>query len=520
MFRRVTSVIAIVALLAQTIGCAVHSSRRLSGSDLLSAGTTTTIKSIVLVDGTEVEFGAGGAMYFPSTQTISGYPKGHEPRTFWKNRERGVAEEGEMAVYSVDDVLYARVETVNVGASIAATLGITLLVMAAIIGVAIATKESCPFVYAWDGERFVFDAEPLGGSVSRGLERADLSRLEHLKPLQNEYRLRVRNEVPEIQYLDDMKLVVVDHAPGRHIVSDLTGTLYAVEDATAPASAVDENGRDLLPFFRATDGVAWQTKLPKDDTWKGAPRRHEITLRFDKPAGANEARMVVNAGTALWGSNMIREMLQMRGDGVGRWHESIDRGGPAMEELTRFNEREELYFLKFYVRRHGEWTFGGWIPGGGPFITEDRVIPIDLSGVDGDAVEIRMMPPKGFWTFDYMAVEFGAGETVTGTPVPLRKATTSEGTDILGLLAARDGRRYVMREMGDDAALVFDAPAPVAGMERTVFLETFGYYEIQIDETQPEKTALIERMLATPGAIVDYALDEYVRWSTSQMSRN
>ena len=71
-----------------------------------------------------------------------------------------------------------------------------------------------------------------------------------------------------------------------------------------------------------------------------------------------------------------------------------------------------------------------------------------------------------------------------------------------------------MPRNGDWAELTFAAPPPVAdGWVRSVFLETDGYYEIQIDKRQPEETALVRRLLTEPGAIVSYSIGRYLEWS-------
>ena len=70
-----------------------------------------------------------------------------------------------------------------------------------------AGPQSCPFVYSYDGENYIFDAEPLGGAISEGLKKTDYSRLEHLKGVEGKYHLFLRNELEETQYTDAIKLL-------------------------------------------------------------------------------------------------------------------------------------------------------------------------------------------------------------------------------------------------------------------------------------------------------------------------
>ena len=119
--------------------------------------------------------------------------------------------------------------------------------------IAIATKQSCPFVYSNDSQKYVFDAEPLGGAVTRGLQRTDLSKLDFLEEDNGKYKLLVRNEVPETQYIDEMKLVVVDHPEGTEIVTSLAGELHTISNPQKPILAIDEKGNDLIRFVEEND---------------------------------------------------------------------------------------------------------------------------------------------------------------------------------------------------------------------------------------------------------------------------
>jgi hypothetical protein len=254
---------------------------------------------------------------------------------------------GRRVQFNMDDVLYVKVRRVDpVASTITTSLGVLALLFVGAALVIAATKESCPFVYSYDGEHYIFDAEPLGGAISKGLEKTDYSRLEHLKPVKDKYHLMMRNEVEEIQYLDEVRLVIVDHEPGTQIVPNLLGNLVQIRKPLSPVSATDEKGMNLMNFVKERDEIVWQTHLPTDDSFRDQDVRQHLTFEFPKPANARRAKLIVNAGTALWGSNMIREMLEMRGNNVGEWYEGIDSGGPQLEELQDFIAREELYLLK------------------------------------------------------------------------------------------------------------------------------------------------------------------------------
>jgi len=428
--------------------------------------------------------------------------------------------DGKHTSINLDDVLYVKVKRIDPATTTLATLGVLALVFVGAVAIVAATKESCPFVYSYDGERYVFDAEPLGGAISRGLEKTDYSRLEHLTPVDGAYRVKIRNEVQEVQFLDEVKLVVVDHAPGTEIVPDLQGNFVQVENLITPQSAIDENGQSLMNFVKKQDELVWQTHLPNDESFHNEALRHQLTFEFPKPQNASRAILIVNAGTALWGSNMIREMLEMRGDNVDAWYAGIDNYGPELEELYNFIEREELYLLKIHVKEGETWRAQGFVPGSGPLIAETKATFLDLRNIEGDKLTIRLNPPKGFWTLDYLAVVYENDRYPDLTEIPLQEAIAHNGTNVTKLMLQKDGNYYVMPEVGDWANLSFNAPQPLKDKQRTVFLKSHGYYKIQFDTIQPEQTSLIQKMLATPEMIVSHSLTKYLKWRSEQLSKN
>ena len=409
-----------------------------------------------------------------------------------------------VAFSDVQRVWVARVDAVRTALG---TVGVIVGVAAVVAAIAIATKESCPFVYSWDGTQFVFDAEPYGGAVTRGLERDDYARLEHLRADSSGlYRVMVTNEVNETQYTNSMRLLVVDHDPGARVEVDEWGRLYDVGTVLPPLGARDQDGRDLLGWLRATDRAIWEP-LPSADP--AGRVRQEIILAFPKPREATSVRLVANVSTGLWGSHMIREMLGLRGDRVREWYAAIDSSASALEALRRWNIREELYVLKLDVLGPNGWEVRGLLPGGGPFIAEERVIPLDLRSIEGDTLRVRLRPPLGFWALNSFGVSYTPGGQFSVDTVGPAQAVTSDGRDILPVLSAADDGYYVMPTTGDHGYVTFRAPPPRRRSERTVFLHTRGYYQLHLAERGTPDVATLLRITEEPDAAARLAADRF-----------
>ena len=431
----------------------------------------------------------------------------------------GTTVDGEHVSVVADDVLYAAVKRTDPALSAVATLGVIIAIAGVIALIAIATKQSCPFVYSFDGEQFVFDAEPLGGAICPGLARTDLSRLDYVKPVDGEYRLLIRNEVPETQYVNRMRMLLVDHAPQTSIYPDLQGNFYAFTNVLDATSATDENGMSLMKFIHASDNVAWQTHLPSASKEIDGPTRHGLTITLPKPVDAQKAWLITNIGTSSWGSNMIRKTVEYRGNSAPAWLASLTPGSEASVELDRFLQREETYQLKTWVKEGVTWSQATTIVGQGPLISEDRVYPIDVSNVVGDSLVVRFNPPKGFWTLDYLGISYDEPTVVNPVRIGARWAEDQSGAALLPALNSADTMYYTMPEVGDIARVNFAVPPLQEGTVRSVYLETSGYYELHLQKEMKDQLGRLYSIGINPGQIVKTALEEYQVWRAEQIAK-
>jgi hypothetical protein len=489
--KRAVSLLLLIALIPMFTGCRTWGQPEEIPPDEFLATTAldadeNRIVGVITTDGDEVAFSQEPVGANVRGDTIYGYV-GSEPY--------------QVAFSDVERVQVSWRET-----NVLAVVGIAAAALLVVGAIAVATKESCPFIYSWNGEQWVFDAEPYGGATTKGLERADFSELENLVAVDGEYRLRITNEVNESQYTNLLELWAVHHPAGTQVVADEFGTLYTMRQPASASSAVDASGRDLLPWLEATDARVWEHDAVPTPT---GDLRQDLILTFPKPKGATEARLIANVATGAWGSHMIRELYEMRGTGLDAFYEAVDTSPEAQQELFFWNLREELFTLQIRVEEPTGWEVRGLLPGGGPFISEDRAVPLDISRVEGDKVRIRIRPPVGFWGLNSFQMDFSSEEPVQVEQLALTVARTSDGENVLPNLTAVDDSYYAMPEPGNWAELRFPAVDPPQGMEQTFILSTQGYYRLHLEANQTPNAAAIREIETVPGAPVRMAVERY-----------
>ncbi len=105
-------------------------------------------------------------------------------------------------------------------------VGVAAGAFAVVIVIILLTKSSCPFVYAYDGNDYLFSGEIFSGATQPGLERDDYMLLPAAVSSEGTYSVRLTNEVHEIQSVNFASLLVVDHPADLSVLIDKTGKIH------------------------------------------------------------------------------------------------------------------------------------------------------------------------------------------------------------------------------------------------------------------------------------------------------
>jgi len=239
-------------------------------------------------------------------------------------------------------------------------------------------------------------------------------------------------------------------------------------------------------------------------------------MTFPKPPGVTQAKLIANVATGLWGSYMIKKMVELRGRDVGAWYNLMDQSKSARDDLFAWEVREQLFALKIDVEEPTGWEVRGVLPGVGPLISKDRVIPLDVSRVQGDQLRVRIRPPAGFWALNSFAVDYSQDRSISVEKFKPLTARDQDGNDVLPDLVASDDRYLAMPNIGDTTDLTFPVPSRHAGTDRIIFLHSRGYYRLHLAAGGEPDTKALQEIENVPGAGARFAANHFAQWQIAQ----
>jgi Tfp pilus assembly protein PilF len=185
-------------------------------------------------------------------------------------------------------------------------------------------EGSCPYLYAWDGKgfRFVTDilgAAPLGLPMAEGrLTEADPEEFvwignEQTFPTRDgKYQLQITEELREVLYLDEAKLVVVDHEPATevHCTDKLLpgkpfprGVLLTLHREHPLQRAEMLDGQEVTSALKTVDGRRVSPAKLRIPQLRGLAEPHGLIMDFG-PLEASKPLVLVMNGWLRFGGGM------------------------------------------------------------------------------------------------------------------------------------------------------------------------------------------------------------------------
>ena len=356
-----------------------------------------------------------------------------------------------------------------------------------------AASSSCPLLYTYDGQKYVFVADLYNRgqlAVPNYLPQPeDFAKIDgdQLAQKNNTYRLQIAQEYDEISYLDKVDLIAIDHTPEVDVFPSLlkadAGKIYTVSKSPKlPISATDENGNDVLGLLGQKDGVYTPGRQRELNV---------LNLNLGNLSNAKMTKLVLSAYTE-W------NLKQLSTQTVNQHSAEDYPGGGQGEIVAQVKDKSGNWVSAF----DSEILAPATLPRTyvlnltGKFLTNDysvrleyyAPIKFDFIGVDTTPEQetaITSLPPayanlhfRGYtnpWGLpsapDYYHTSL---EAPSGYSYPIGNFTRYG--DILPLLLDRDDEFAILHH-GDEISVSFQNLPAKEGTERDFMLYSWGYFK-------------------------------------------
>jgi len=375
--------------------------------------------------------------------------------------------------------------------------------------------SSCPYLYVWNGERFVFVTDFMGGGEMGHLEAPGRYNLpdpdeyvripgDLLREHKGNYELRVTNELEEALFVDRLQLVAVAHPAEVEVYPNegLIGPqkrplkLYATQAARPLLAAFDEQGNDVLSRLEDLDRKYVDSFRVQQI--RGYADEHALTLRLSAE-GADPLLLLTGWTDYAWSSDnlaasqsgkvMKPPALQVK-DRSGQWQTVIENVGiPVGRPQTVVVDLKGKFLsanreVRIVTNMRIYWDQILVDNSGGNF-------PLRLTRLDPAVADLRWrgfseeFSPDGRQPFiyNYDRISFTSPWKV------MAGRYTREG-DVRELLAESDDL-FVVSKPGDQISLSFPArklPALPEGWKHTFLLYADGFSkEMDINSASPDQ---------------------------------
>ncbi len=372
-------------------------------------------------------------------------------------------------------------------------------------------KGSCPFLYTWDGEKFVFFKDMMwrsalgmpkgimGGSTQYAFADASREYLKipghMLKEKDGKYILQVTSELWETIYMDEIKIVAVDHPAPVEIEVDERFTpppfppmnICNVRNILKPVKAIDEAGNDVLSQIKEKDDIYISNLKP--EKYQGVTQMKELILDPGKEVKTENLHLFlkgwifptdasINVAIAQSEDIMvIPPMLQVLNEACEWVTVDENIGFPMGKDKTMVIDLENKFLSEYRLVRiltnmeiYWDQIYFGQNDEDSPVqITELKPISADLH-YRGFSRMYRKGGRYGPHWFDYDEVTEGQQwRDLTG-------AYTRYG-EVNKLLLEADNQ-YIITNAGDEITVKFDAgalPSLPEGWERDFLIYSVGW---------------------------------------------
>lgn len=415
----------------------------------------------------------------------------------YMNNDISFIELGETSI-PLSTIHEIRVINQDAGKTLLAFVGTALLMFILITIIVFLTKSSCPYVYVHDGEDFAFVGETFGGAIGQNMERDDYLPLPGINGVDGKYKVRISNELKEMQYTDLAHLLVCQYDKSQKVLLDARGQPHVFDNPEAPLNAFAGNGKNISSLIKSKDSMVYFFNENQEED-------NSVRLKFRRSESDGDAKLVFTAKNSLWADYLLGVVFEKFGYAFNRFMDQ-QADVPTAERLQNYYDHKLP--LSIYIKTKDKWQLVEHIMTIGPLAQRDFIVPLNLTDHDYEFIEIKMETGFLFWELDWVGIDFTRNDSIDLWRLEPELAFGSHDMDWTNALQQADMVYMNQLETGDITELEYAIPNLNPQKAQSIFLHTRGYYTLVRDFKGIAQRAELEQ-LRTPGKLSEFSRNRY-----------
>lgn len=366
------------------------------------------------------------------------------------------------------------------------TFGMSVLATAAITTAVIYTAAfiycGCPRVESINSQSTQFHGSLFPGSIFKSLERDDYLILVHVLTEDGNINLRISNDLPETEYIDQLQVLEVEHNGYSYLGVDNGNRFIGYNQSETSTSSVGGISNNITNTLKYRDSLTYDF-----DNLDTPDELNAITLSYERSEFPGQSKLIIRGKQSQWLETVANYIFLKIGKSYNNWVTRKDRS-PAKRWKDK-NVRQGVA-LNVYLKVNDKWEYVGSHHDGGTLSMRELVMDIDLTKVTSSVIEIKLESAYKIWEIDYVGITNDWSEDLTVNSLDIQKAVDHEDNDISELIKHVDDNYHIQDGNGTYVELIVKGPSMASS---SIVLKGSGYYHhIRDYDHKPELKFFIQ----------------------------
>ena len=329
------------------------------------------------------------------------------------------------------------VKGIFIGTAVAATVTLAILC-------------NCPRVYSIDdtGNKNL-QGVILSGAISKSLEREELLPIDPFYGDSDTLTLRIANELPEKEFINQLSLFKVKHRKGYQIARESNGSLLEFQSIITPDSAKTNSGLNIRSQIEKNDNLSYAFDSNIEET-----EFNSVIVSFLKSRlKSKSTQLIIRAKQTEWLEKVSDTFFSLYGNTFDKLTQKMDKTPKKI--LEKYMARQGIY-LNVYMNTKAGWKNIGYFAN--PGIIQEKLLSIDLNWdeVSGEEIQIKLESGFKFWEINQIGLTQDGHILTKYTDVPLISGKNESGENIIDLISHHDKKYAIQQANHSYIDLVFE----------------------------------------------------------------